>query len=113
MAESTSSSVREATASLHQPVEPRVDVRHGADRALRIDDAAERGERHPQRDAVLGQHLLGGDLHRLRTQVEALDLDPAADRPERVAARRQPLHQPALDVEQAGLVVLDHGSTPI
>ena len=76
---------------------------------LRIDDPAERGERHAQRDAVLGQHLLRGDLDRLRTQVEALDLDLAAGRPEGVTARREPLHEPALDVEQAGLVVLDHG----
>ena len=79
------------------------------DRALRIDDPAERRQRHAQRDAVLGQHLLRGDLDRLRTQVEALDLDLAVDRPEGVPARREPLHEPALDVEQARLVVLDHG----
>jgi hypothetical protein len=42
------------------------------------------------------QHLLRGDLHRLRTQVEMLDLDLAADRPEGVPAGRQPLHPTAL-----------------
>ena len=99
---------RLADRELHQPVQPRVDVRHRRDHALRIDDPAERGERHAQRDAVLGQHLLRGDLHRLRTQVEALDLDLAARRPERVPARREPLDEPALDIEQARLVVLDH-----
>ena len=78
------------------------------DDPLRIDDPAERRQGHAQRDAVLGQHLLRGDLDRLRTKIEALDLDLAADDPERVPAGREPLHQPALDIEQAGFVVLDH-----
>ena len=112
LADSTSSSVRAgdrlADRELHQPVQPAVHVRHRADDPLGIDDPAERRERHAQRDAVLGQHLLRGDLDRLRPQIEALDLDLAADRPVRVPAGREPLHQPALDIEQAGLVVLDH-----
>ncbi len=44
----------------------------------------------------------------LRTQIEALDLDLAADHPEGVPARRQPLQQPALDLQQTRLMVLDH-----
>ena len=40
--------------------------------------------------------------------VEALDLDLAAGDPEGVPAGRKSLHQPALDVEETGLVVLDH-----
>jgi hypothetical protein len=43
----------------------------------------------------------------LRTQIEALDLDLAADHPEGVPARRQPLQQPALDLQQTRLMVLD------
>jgi hypothetical protein len=71
-----------------------------------VGDVVNKNKRlYPSR--VLGQHLLRGDLHRLRTQVEALDLDLATDRPEGVPTRRQPLHQPALDVEETGLVVLD------
>ena len=47
-----------------------------------FDDAAEHGQRDQQRDAVLGQHLLRSDLDSLQTQVEALDLDLAACRPD-------------------------------
>src|SRR5260370_201692 len=76
--------------------------------AVWMGDGAERGQRKGERDAGIGQHLLRGDLPRLRTQVEALDLDLAADRPERMPARRESLDQPALDEQQARLVVLDH-----
>ena len=67
---------------LHQTVQPRIHVRLPGDDPLGVDHPAKRRQGHPQRDAILGQHLLRGDLDRLRTQVEPLDLDLAAGDPE-------------------------------
>ena len=53
------------------------------------------------------EHLLRRYLDGLGTQIEALDLDLVSNRPEGVPARRKPLHEPALDIEQTGFMVLD------
>ena len=99
---------RLAYGELDEAVERAGHVGRRQRRLLRVGDLGEGGQRHADADAVLGQDLLRRHLERLRSQIDLGDLHRAADLPEGVPARRQPLFQLAVDHEQARLVRLDH-----
>ena len=92
---------RLADRELHQPVEPVVHVRHRRHRAA--PDRRSGGTRSASR-AARRDPWSASPARSSRAPADAgraLDLDLAADRPERVPARRQPLDELALD-DRAG-----------